>query len=165
MDMPEVTRCFGMFPPKYACFLISLFGLGSGGVGIAGIILFGVVEKSVLSHFVATTVTDDGLKKVALMSIGMSSLMLLASNAFLFLGVTSNKEGCVKAFIYIILVMCLIIVTVIIAGPLSCFFLSRTCLVKKISIPILVLGYFTLGIYVQVWLYFMVVAHNLTLQM
>ncbi|XP_059045833.1 uncharacterized protein LOC131841532 [Achroia grisella] len=165
MDMPEITRCFGMFPPKYGSYLIALFGLGSGGVGIAGIVLYGIAENIIMSIFGVRTNADEGLKKVVLMSIGLTSLLLLVANALLLLGVTFGSRGCVSAAVRVILVMCVIIMLATIAIPVSCYFLSSMCLIKKISSIVMGLVVLTITIFLELWVYFMVVAWNLEEQM
>ncbi|KAG6465286.1 uncharacterized protein LOC115453717 [Manduca sexta] len=160
MEMPEVVHCFGMFPPKYGCFLISLFGMGFGGIGLAGIVLYGLVEDSIISHFVNTSKLDDGLKKATLLTIGLSSLMLLIGNGLLFLGVTFRARQAVETFVWVIFVLISILTIAAIAAPMSCFFISEACLIKKISSALMTVLYLFLLIYLECWVYFMVVGYN-----
>ncbi|XP_028035495.1 uncharacterized protein LOC114246933 [Bombyx mandarina] len=160
MEMPEVNRCFGMFPPKYGCLLISWLGLATGGTGLAGIIMYGIVQEQIIAHFMNTTKVDEGSKKMALMSIGFTSLMLFIGNGLLFLGVTFSSKSCVKYFVYVTFAMCLIMIMGCIGAPVSCFFLAKTCVMKKISSPAMVIGYLGFTIFIELWLYFMVVGYN-----
>ncbi|XP_026762310.1 uncharacterized protein LOC113521070 [Galleria mellonella] len=160
MDMPEVNKLFGIFPLKYGSYLISLFGLGSGGVGIAGIILYGIAENIIMAIFCGHTSIDEGIKKTVLMSIGLTSLLMLVANALLFLGVTFTIPGCVNSAVRVMLAMCVLIMLGAIILPVSCFFLSSMCLVKKISSVVMVLVVLTVTIFLELWLYFMVVAWN-----
>ncbi|XP_034839584.1 uncharacterized protein [Maniola hyperantus] len=161
MEFPEVTRCFGTFPPKYATYLISLFGLGCGGVGLAGIVLFGLIENALIVYITGRNLPmDDVVRKVVLASIGLTSLMLTVANALLFLGATSGSTGALSAGIWVIFAMCLLLIAVAMAGPLSCIFLQNLCIVKKFSTVIMVLGTLVLTVFLEIWLYFMVVAGN-----
>ncbi|KAL4705704.1 hypothetical protein ACJJTC_018777 [Scirpophaga incertulas] len=76
LDMPLVTKCFGVFPPKYATYLISIFGMSSGGVGLAGLVLYSIAENSIMRHFGAPTKVDEDIKKLVLMCVGLISLLI-----------------------------------------------------------------------------------------
>ncbi|CAD0194147.1 unnamed protein product [Chrysodeixis includens] len=158
--VPEIPRCFGMFPPKYATYLISIFGLSSGGVGLAGIILFGLVDNSAVAQAVKNNKTDETIKKVVLLSIGLTSLVLFVANALLFLGVACRSRGSDMAGAYLLLLMCSALVCAAIGTPMSCFFLPQSCLIKKISCTLLFMAYLLLTVFLCVWIYFMVVAFN-----
>ncbi|XP_045510126.1 uncharacterized protein LOC123705415 [Colias croceus] len=160
-NMPEVTRCFGMFPPKYATYLISIFGLGMGGTGIAGIVLYGLVEKAVTAFFFKsdTAPVDDTVKKCVLLTIGLTSLLLTIASFLMFLGATSGSPGPLAVSIWIIFAMDLILIGLSIAAPMSCFFMESTCVVKKLSTTVLVLCFLVITVFLEVWLYFMVVAN------
>lgn len=161
MEVPEVIRCFGTFPPKYATYLISLIGLGCGGVGISGIILYGLIENALIVYITGRTVPmDDAVKKVVLLTIGLTSLMLTTANGLLFVGATSGSRGALSAGVWVLFAMCLILLSIAMFGPLSCFFWKSLCIVKKFSMPVLVLGVIVLTFFIDVWLYFMVVAAN-----
>ncbi|XP_026499324.1 uncharacterized protein LOC113403100 [Vanessa tameamea] len=167
MDMPEVTRCFGTFPPKHATYLIALFGLGSGGVGLAGIILYGIIENALLVYVLGRRGinVDESLKKAVLLTIGLSSLLLTVGNALLFLGATTQSRGALSVGVYTLLAMCLILLFGAISAPVSCFFFKTACLIKKISTATMVLSSIVLTIFIEVWLYFLVVAHNYLIQL
>ncbi|XP_047543961.1 uncharacterized protein LOC125076065 [Vanessa atalanta] len=167
MDMPEVTRCFGTFPPKHATYLIAIFGLGSGGVGLAGIILYGIIENALLVYVLGRrgTNVDESLKKAVLLTIGLSSLLLTVGNALLFLGATTQSRGALSVGVYTLLAMCLILLFGAISAPVSCFFFKTACLIKKISTATMVLTSIVLTIFIEVWLYFLVVAHNYLIQL
>lgn len=158
--VPEIPKCFGMFPPKYATYLISLFGLSSGGVGLAGIVLYGLVEDSVIAHVVKNDKTDDVIKKTVLLSIGLTSLLLFIASFLLFLGSALKNSGYLLIGSYLLLVMSSLLVIVAIATPMSCFFLPKSCLIKKISSTLLVMAYLLLTVFLWIWIYFMTVAFN-----
>ncbi|KAM3968409.1 uncharacterized protein ACR2FA_000414 [Aphomia sociella] len=165
MEMPDIKKCFGMFPPKYGSYLIALFGLGSGGVGIAGIILYGIAEHIIMSVFGNRNSIDEGIKKAVLLTIGLTSLLLLVGNSLLFLGVTFKSSGCVKSAVRILLTMCVLLMIAAMAMPISCFFLSNMCLVKKISSVVMILIVITMTSFLMIWLYFTSVAWNLEQEM
>ncbi|XP_028177273.1 uncharacterized protein LOC114365045 [Ostrinia furnacalis] len=160
MDMPEVRRCFGIFPPKHGTYLISLFGLASGGVGIAGIILYGIAEETILVHFMKKDQLNEDIKKVVLLTIGLTSLMLLVANAMLFIGVSSKSAGAVSAGVITIFILCILLIIAAIAAPMSCFFIDSTCLVKKVSSIVITIFIVGLTLFLELWLYFMAVAWN-----
>lgn len=160
MEIPEVYKCFGMFPLRYGCLLISFLGLGCGGVGLAGLILYGVIEDSIVAHFVQSTKVDESLKKAVLVTIGLTSLLLVVGNLLLFLGVSFSARGCVQGFGWITFAICLMLMLAAGGAPVSCFFLDKTCLIKKISSSAMVLAYLAVTVFLQIWLYFMVVAFN-----
>ncbi|XP_050360614.1 uncharacterized protein LOC126780308 [Nymphalis io] len=166
MNMPEVTRCFGTFPPKYATYLIALFGLGSGGVGLAGIILYGIIENALLVYILGRRPrVDETLKKAVLLTIGLSSLLLTVGNALLFVGATSQSRGALSVGVWTLLAMCLLLIFGAISAPVSCFFIKNACIIKKISTVTMVLTSIVLTIFIEVWLYFLVVAHNYLIQL
>lgn len=165
MEMPVVDNCFGMFPPRYGCYLISLFGIGSGGIGISGIILYGLLETSILGEFMDSKTKDDSVKKAVLMTIGLSSILLCAGNTLLLLGTVSNSRGAVVSAMWVTLVMCMLLIIGVIAAPMSCFFMEFTCLVKKVSFIVMVLAFILVTIFLQLWLYFSVVMYNFALDL
>ncbi|XP_046977605.1 uncharacterized protein LOC124543426 [Vanessa cardui] len=167
MDMPEVTKCFGTFPPKYATYLIAVFGLGSGGVGLTGIILYGIIENALLVYILGRRGpnVDESLKKAVLLTIGLSSLLLTVGNALLFLGATTQSRGALSVGVYTLLAMCLMLLFGAMSAPISCFFYKTACLVKKISTATMVFCSLILTVFIEIWLYFLVVAHNYLLQL
>lgn len=165
MEMPEVPKCFGVFPPRYACYLIALFGLGSGGIGLAGIILYGLLETSILGHFIESKTRDESVKKVILLTIGLSSLLLCAANTLLFLGTISKSRGAVLSAMWVTLAMCMLLITGTIAAPMSCFFMETMCLIKKVSFVVMVLGFMSVTLFLQLWLYFTVVMYSFSLDL
>lgn len=158
--VPEIPRCFGMFHPKYATYLISLFGLSSGGVGLAGIVLYGLVEDSVVAHVVKNDKTDDVIKKAVLLSIGLTSLLLFIASLLLFLGSAVKSTGYLFIGCFLLLIMCSLLIIAAIAAPVSCFFLPKSCVIKKLSSVLLVMAYLLLTVFLWVWIYFMTVAFN-----
>lgn len=165
MDMPEVKYCCGVFPPKYACFLISVFGIGCGGVGLAGIIIYGLAEDSITAHLGNPQNIDPTMKKVVLTTIGLTSLLLLVSNIFLFFGFTSSAVGLVGAAKWVTFFKCMLILLKAMLLPISCLLSTNTCVIKKLTAPFIILGYLALAIYVKIWLYFMVMMYNFQIQL
>lgn len=164
--MPDVVRCFGTFPPKYATYLISLFGLASGGIGLAGIVLYGLIENALLVYITGRNVdVDDTVKKAVLLSIGLMSLMLTVANALLFLGATSGSPGSIATGMWVLLAMCMILICAAIAAPVSCFFLKSACIIKKVSTSVMVLGSLVVTVFLEIWLYFVVVVNTYALQL
>ncbi|XP_072931479.1 uncharacterized protein [Epargyreus clarus] len=159
-NMPEITKCFGTFPPKYATYLISIFGMGSGGVGLAGIILYGLIENSILGEYINSGNIDESVRKAFLLTIGLTSLLLTIGNVILFLGVTSTSRGTIGTGVMVIFVMCMCIIMAVIGAPLSCFFVSEACIISKMSLVTIVLGILVITVFLEIWLYFMIVAHN-----
>ncbi|KAL0852221.1 hypothetical protein ABMA28_000439 [Loxostege sticticalis] len=159
MDMPEVRKCCGMFPPKHGTYLISLYGLASGGLGIATIILFGIAENAIMSHFSNNQLADE-IKKTFLMFVGLSSLMLFVASGVIFVGVTTKSPGALSTGYLIIFIMCLILMLSAMAAPMACFFYESTCLIKRVSSITIFLFIVTLTGYLEVWLYFMTVVWN-----
>ncbi|CAH2103124.1 unnamed protein product [Euphydryas editha] len=161
MDVPEVVKCFGTFPPKYATYLIALFGLASGGIGLAGIVLYGLIENALLVYILGRDVQmDDTLKKAVLMTIGFTSLLLTVASILLFLGATAGSRGALASGVWILLAMCLILIFSAIAAPVSCFFVKNACIIKKVSTAVMVLASIGVTIFLELWLYFLVVAQN-----
>lgn len=162
MEMPEIKRCFGVFPPKYATYLISLFGLSSGGLGIAGIVLYGIAEDLITSVFSseATSQLNQDIKKLMLATIGLSSLLLVVANAFLIIGSMGKKRMAVHVGYLVILSLCCMLIITSIAMPVSCFFIPDVCMVKKVSTFGLLSCIGIVTIFLEVWFYFMAVAWN-----
>lgn len=160
MEMPTVDYCFGMFPPKYASFLISIVGLTTGGLGLTGIILFGVFEEFIIAHFTGSSKLNGDIKMLVLGTMGMVSILLILANALLFFGVTTGSSGLVGGAKLTMLVMCLFLIFLMVTMPLICFFFDVRCLIKQISTPGVVLAYLLVGFFVWFWLYFMVVAYS-----
>lgn len=161
MDVPEVVKCFGTFPPKYATYLIAVFGLASGGIGLAGIVLYGLIENALLVYILGRDVQmDDTLKKAVLMTIGFTSLLLTVASVLLFLGATAGSRGALASGVWILLAMCLILIFAAIAAPVSCFFIKNACIIKKVSTAAIVLASIAITVFLEFWLYFMVVAQN-----
>lgn len=165
--MPEVVRCFGTFPPKYATYLIAIFGLASGGTGLAGIILYGLIENALLVYITGRNdiTLDDAVKKAILLSIGLTSLLLTVASALLFAGATSGSPGSLAAGVWVLFGMCMILICAAIAAPVSCFFLKSACIIKKVSVSVMVLGATVVTVFLEIWLYFMVVANAYMLQL
>ncbi|XP_032527974.1 uncharacterized protein LOC116778167 [Danaus plexippus] len=162
MELPEVTKCFGIFPPKHATYMISLFGLASGGAGIAGIVLYGLIEKAITAFFLGNSKQkmDDAVKKVVLLTLGLTSLLMLVGNILLFLGATSSSRGALSSGVIVLLVMCLIIIFEAIGLPLFCFFHEPFCVIKKLSTLLVVLSSLIITIFLELWLYFIAVANS-----
>ncbi|XP_022125120.1 uncharacterized protein LOC111000087 [Pieris rapae] len=161
-NMPEVTRCFGMFPAKHATYLISLVGLGMGGLGLTGIVLYGLIEKAVTAFLFQHSKgpVDDTVKKCVLLTIGLTSLLLTIGCALMFLGVTSSNPGPLAVSVWIIFAMNVIVITLCISAPLSCFFMDTLCVVKKLSFPSIVFLFTLLTIFLEMWVYFMLVTNT-----
>lgn len=159
-NVPEVPKCFGMFPPKYATYLISLCGLGSGGVGLAGVVLYGLVEDSIVAHFMSNNKTDDTVKKAVLLTVGLSSLFIFISCFLLFIGVAFKMPGCLTSGAWTIFIMCCLVILGAVGAPMSCFFVPFTCVIKKLSSALLVMGYIGITFFLWIWMYFMVVVFN-----
>lgn len=167
MEMPEVRRCFGIFPPKYGTLLIAVFGIASGGVGIAGIILYGIAEDKITAIFSAkaTTQLDEDIKKIVLLTVGLTSLILVVANVFLFIGVVGKSAGAVETGIVVLFILCCILILGAVAAPTSCFFIDATCIVKKVSTIVISLAILSVTGFLELWLYFTAVAWNFEQQL
>ncbi|XP_013184818.2 uncharacterized protein LOC106130515 [Amyelois transitella] len=160
MDMPPVKKFLGFLPLKYGCFLISLFGFSLGALMLAGIIIYGIAEHLVMSYF-PSYVIDEDVKKVVLLPTGLSSLLLLLANALLLLGVTFKRETNVGLGARILLFMCVLLLLIAIACPVSCFFLPSLCVIKRMMIYSVICMYLILTLFVDMWLYCSTVCWNL----
>ncbi|XP_047040469.1 uncharacterized protein LOC124644874 [Helicoverpa zea] len=158
--VPVVPKCFGMFPPKYGTYLISLCGLGMGGCGLSGVVLYGLVEDSVVAHFLDRQPVDSGMKKAVLLIIGMTSLLLFCASFLLFVGLAFKSTGSLLLGVWILFAMCMLLITASIVLPISCFFIPDSCVIKKFSAVVLTLAYITITIFLWFWLYFVVVVFN-----
>ena len=158
--IPEVPRCFGMFPPTVGAYFISLFGLASGGAGIAGIVLYGIAEDSFVAHFISKNPPDDEVKKVVLLTLGLTCLLLFIGSALLFIGMAFKQDRALLLAAWIIFAMCMILIIVSIGIPLSCFFLEELCVLKKMSTSMYTLFYIAITVFLWFWLYFMAVIFN-----
>lgn len=158
--MPEVVKCFGLFLPKHGTYLISLYGLASGGVGIAGIILFGIAEETILSHFMKKDQLSVDIKKAVLLIIGLSSLMLLVANGLIFIGVVSKSANAISTGVYVLFTMCILLLIIAIAAPVTCFFIESTCLIKQVSTIVITIFILGVTVFLEMWFYFMSVAWN-----
>lgn len=163
MDVPPTEKCCGVFPNRYGSYLISIFGLSTGAVGLTGIILFGLVEKSAMAHL--DQVGDETGKKVVLLTIGLISLLLLVSNAMLFIGVSTNSHGAVTASAWVLMFMCLFLIFGLIGIPTICFFYDSYCVAKSISLTLIVLSLLFMNIFLDVWCYFIVIIFNTEMDM
>lgn len=158
LDMPEVRRCCFMFPLKHGSYLIALIGLAMGGTGLVGVILYGLVDKSIAGN---TNSVDASVKKLAIMTFGVTSLLLIIANTILLLAVTKCKRhGMASAAKGVLLIMCFFLLVGCIMIPLLCFFFQRTCIIKKMSTPVTVLLYLWLGIFISTWIYFVIVINS-----
>lgn len=167
MEMPIIDRCFGAIPPRHGCWLISVFGLGVGGLGIACIVIFSLVEGALTSHLTkknSTGTMDASFKKLILMTMGLTSLLLLSANTSLFFGVTCSALSLVKGAKYMMFVMCMFLIIIQIWLPSYCFYEPDGCLVKEFSAPGTVIGNSFLSAFTMLWLYFMVVTYNFELE-
>lgn len=159
-SVPEVSKCFGMFPPKVAVYFISLFGLGSGGVGLAGIVLYGLVEDSEIARFFTDYPADENVKKLVLITLGLSSLMLFISSFFLFMGSLLRQDKALVLGAWFLCFLCSLLIIGAISLPLMCFFYQKTCVLKKLSSFLLTFGYMFITVFLWIWLYFLAVIFN-----
>lgn len=162
MNVPPVQKCCGMFPPKHATYLISLIGVAIGGATLAGIILYGVVEKALINFFSGPHAQkmDEDVKKILLVTLGITSLLLTVASVLICLGSTANSRSMIGIGVWVIFVMCMILIGLILFAPLSCFFLKTICVVKKISTTTVFFAEIGIAIFLMFWLYYMVVVYN-----
>lgn len=165
-NIPEVTRCFGIFPAKYATYLISLVGLGMGGCGLSGIVLYGLIEKAITAFLFhnSKVAVDDSVKKCILFTIGLSSLLLTIACTLMFLGATSGNSGPITVSVWIIFAMILIVLSLCISAPLSCFFMDTLCVVKKLSMGSIIFLFLIVTAFLELWIYFMLVANTYVME-
>lgn len=157
MAMPELQSFFG-FPLRFGCFVISVLGLGIGGTGLAIIIVFGLVEQIISEYGVKF---DPNTKKMVLLSLGMSSILLVIANTCVLLGVfsaSSNKIGVGK---YISFIFVFFLLGGMMYPSLSCYADKDSCdIVKSHSFEEILLITSALGLLSMLWLYFILTLHN-----
>lgn len=158
--IPEVPKCFGVFPPNIAAYFISIFGLGSGGTGLAGIVIYGLAEDSFISHFLNANPVNEGVKKLVIAVLGFTSILLFIGSGLLFIGIAFKQDRALLLSGWIIFIMCMKLVIVAIAIPGLCFFVEDLCVVKKMSSGFYTLIYIFLTVFLWLWLYFMAVIFN-----
>lgn len=157
-DFPEVRRCCGVFPVKHATYLISVFGLGCGGVAIAGLVLYALIDHSTLRR---SSDGSDQAAKMSVMVLFVTSVILVLASLLLFCGVLGKSSGTMLSLaIFLILAMCGIWIFSAITPPLACFFAPKQCPLKNSSYASIVLIGIILTFFISAWVYFAVVVGN-----
>lgn len=160
MEVPEVRRCFGMFPVRYATYMISILALVLGSLGLGAIIIYALARELIIKHFTGSLSTDALSQKITVLAIGLSSLFLFFSGIMLFVGVTFKQEAALAGGVWVLTAMCGVLLFVSMAIPILCYNDASYCILNRLPLSAIILVYTLVTLYLQVWFYFMVVAHN-----
>lgn len=121
------------------------------------ILMYALVEDSVVAHFLRINIVDESLKKFGLLSFGINTLLLTAANILLFLGSVLKQERTLLMGAWTIFGMCVLIISLAIGAPGMCFFAEELCVIKHIRSGTLGFIYLCVTVFLWIWLYFMLV--------
>lgn len=103
---------------------------------------------------------DNAVKKLYLGTIGFTSILLVVANTFLFVGATAGSRAGVGIAVYLILGMCLFLLLVAIGTPVCSLLVDSNAVITKISTGFMVVTAFVMTVFIELWLYFMLVAQT-----
>lgn len=164
MYMPEIKSMLNLIPLRYASYIISLFGITTGALGL---ILVWCVNgplsfmKGIMLHFVPKDWTLEEHTRDEMLGIqGLLSVWLLVANLTLLYGVRSEGEIAVMVADRLLLMMCIGFIFAIIGTPAACFFKVYSCVLKGVPTSLITTIILYATIFLNVWLYFVVVVWN-----
>lgn len=155
----EVEYFCGCLTLKVGTIFISLLAAGSGGLGVAAFIMYGLAEQSILSSFLPKAVSRT-LIRIFMLVFGITSSLLTLAGCLILLGWIRDGYKIISCGVFMLLCMCCVAVIAVIGVPVSCFFSTNLCLIRDISIPVLSFCFLFVTLLLQMWVYFSVVVYS-----
>lgn len=158
-NMPQKRHCCYIVPLRHASVMISSVGLLIGGLGCMLSARYALANQRLRG----TDLTmEEAMKKYTLFAAGTFSFMTIVASTMLFLGGAFRQTKYICWYIYIIMAMCMGMVIVSVVVPLSCFCKpEKPCILRSVSFTTTTLIYLAVTVWMQVWIYFALVASNL----